>query len=213
MCYKELPAGYSLAEVIDLQSNRRQFWAVNGLALALAAVLAVAGVLLVPFSSLAGTPLWELFAALGTMLAGIVLYVILHELTHGVFLYAFTRVRPKFGFVGWAAYCGNTAYCDKPRYLIVAVAPLILWGVVFAALNVVLCTGVWFWAIWALQIVNVSGAAGDLFVFFRLITRPKHILVNDTGLKMCVYALLPDGGADGAAGAADEKADEKKENV
>ena len=100
MCYKELPAGYALAEVIDLQSNRRQFWAVNGLALALAAALAVAGVLLVPFSSLAETPLWEIFAALGAMLAGIVLYVILHELTHGVFLYAFTRVRPKFGFVG-----------------------------------------------------------------------------------------------------------------
>lgn len=210
MCYKELPAGYSLAEVIDLQSNRRQFWAVNGLALALAAVLAVAGVLLVPFSSLAGTPLWEIFAALFAMLAGIVLYVILHELTHGVFLYAFTRVRPKFGFVGWAAYCGNTAYCDKPRYLIVAVAPLILWGAAFAALNAVLCTGVWFWTVWALQIVNVSGAAGDLFVFFRLLTRPKHILVNDTGLKMRVYAPLADGGADGApAGAADEK----KENV
>jgi hypothetical protein len=96
-------------------------------------------------------------------------------------------VKPKFGFVGWAAYCGNPAYCDKPRYAIVALAPLVVWGVIFGILNAFFRTGVWFWVIWLLQTVNIGGAAGDLFVAWKLTKYPKEILVQDVGTAMCVY--------------------------
>lgn len=194
MCHKQLPEGFVLHDTIDLQGNRRQFWTVNLLSLALAAVLAVAGVFIAPFSGFSsrfsdeGYLLTQVLPACLTGLFGAVVYLIVHELTHGAFLYAFTRVRPKFGFVGWAAYCGNSAYCDKPHYAVVALSPLVIWGAVFGILNAFLHEGIWFWAIWLLQIINVSGASGDVFVFCKLLCYPKGVLVGDTGLKMSVYA-------------------------
>lgn len=192
MCHKQLPAGYALSEAIDLKANKKLFWTVNGLSLVLAAVCLAAGYFIVPFPECIGTPLAELALALCVMAAGIVAYIVLHELTHGVFLYAFTKVRPKFGFVGWAAYCGNTAYCDKPRYLIVALAPLVFWGAAFGVLTAFFHTGIWFWTVWAAQTVNLSGSAGDLVVFCKILKKPKNILVNDTGLQMSVYAPAAD---------------------
>ena len=193
MCHKQLPAGYVLHETIDLQKNKRQFWSVNLLSIVLAVLLAGAGILIAPFSGFSsqfsdeGYLLLQVLPACITALLGAAVYLIAHELTHGMFLYAFTRVKPKFGFVGWAAYCGNGAYCDKPRYAVVALSPLVIWGVIFGVLNVFFHEGIWFWAIWLLQIVNIAGASGDLFVFFKLLRYPQNILVGDTGLKMCVY--------------------------
>jgi hypothetical protein len=39
-----------------------------------------------------------------------------------------------------------------------------------------------------LQTINISGAAGDLFVTFKMFGYPKDILVTDTGLSMTVYS-------------------------
>ena len=127
MCYRELPADYILHETVDLQKNKKQFWIVNGLSFAIALIFVIIGEFIQPIFDYDCQP-WEhlLFAAL--LLIGMALYMVLHELTHGIFLYSFTKVRPKFGFVGWAAYCGNTAYCDKRHYIVVALAPVLVWG-------------------------------------------------------------------------------------
>ena len=121
------------------------------------------------------------------LIVGLVAYIVLHELTHGVFLSAFTKMKPKFGFTGWAAYCGNEGYCDKPRYAVVALAPLVFWGIVFAVLNVFFHEGIWFWVIWFLQTMNVGGSSGDIYVSCKLIKYPKEILVQDTGMEMKIY--------------------------
>ena len=42
--------------------------------------------------------------------------------------------------------------------------------------------------VWILQIANVSGAAGDVFVTLRLLRLPRDLLVRDTGVAMTVYS-------------------------
>lgn len=190
MCYKTFPDGYTYLDKIDLQNNKKQFWLINLLSNGILILFIVIGFFIVnPVEAITGNELafFELFFPLFMLIVGLVAYIILHELTHGVFLFAFTKVKPKFGFVGWAAHCGNSAYCDKPRYIIVALAPVILWGIVFASLNVVCSAGIWFWVIWLLQGCNIGGAAGDLFVFYKMLRYPKDILVQDTGLAMSVF--------------------------
>ena len=201
MCYREKPEGFLSYDTIDLKNNKKQFWFVNILSLVLAAACVAAGYFIVPFGELrlfrGGAPS-ETVVPVFVVLFGLFLYIVLHELTHGAFLYAFTKVKQKFGFIGWAAYCGNSAYCDKQRYLIVALSPFVLWGAAFAVLAAFFHTGIWFWVIWILQTVNISGAAGDFFVFFKVLRLPKDVLVQDTGYKMEIFSRTPrkeDGGA------------------
>jgi hypothetical protein len=64
---------------------------------------------------------------------------------------------------------------------------VVLFGILLGAV----CAWVpasWFWVPYALQIFNLSGAAGDLFVTFRFSRMPKDILIKDSGVGMTVYA-------------------------
>lgn len=44
-----------------------------------------------------------------------------------------------------------------------------------------------FWVVYFIQITNISGAAGDLYITFRFRKLPNDILINDTGVEMRVY--------------------------
>lgn len=189
-CCKTLPENWVLQDTIDLKNNKKQFWIVQGISILLAVLFVVAGCFIVHPSVFFEGGGVENILAVAVLVVGMILYIILHELTHGVFLFAFTKVKPKFGFLGWAAYCGNEAYCNKPCYAVVALAPLVVWGIVFGVLNAFFHDDVWFWTIWFLQTLNVSGAAGDLLVAFKLIFYPKEILVQDTGTAMKVYRKM-----------------------
>ena len=189
-CSKTLPEGWTKLDKIDLKENKKQFWLMQGISILLAVLMIVAGCFIVHPSAFFGATGIEEYIAIAVLVVGAVVYIVLHELTHGVFLSAFTRTKPKFGFVGWAAYCGNEAYCNKPCYAVVVLSPLVVWGIVFGVLNVFFHDGVWFWVIWFLQTMNVAGAAGDLFVSFKLLFYPKEILVQDTGLAMTVYRRM-----------------------
>lgn len=46
----------------------------------------------------------------------------------------------------------------------------------------------WFWVVYLIQLINLSGAAGDLFVTVRFSKMPKDILVRDYGVGMTVYS-------------------------
>ena len=92
----------------------------------------------------------------------------------------------KYGFTGMYAYAGsNEDYFPKRQYICIALAPVILWGVIFAALQILLPE--WEWVIWFLQIMNIGGAAGDLYVTAKVAGMSKTILVMDTGVNMTVY--------------------------
>ena len=45
----------------------------------------------------------------------------------------------------------------------------------------------WAWVVWFLQIGNVSGAAGDVYVTIRLMRQPASAWIQDTGFAMTVW--------------------------
>ena len=183
-----LPEGYAPLFSMDLQENKRLMLLVNIIGTAIAILAVVPALFFVPFSALfdmsAGLGAYALrFAAL---LVGMVLYVVLHELVHGIFMRVISGVSVRYGFTGMYAYAGSDAYFGKASYLLIAMAPVVIWGVVLA----VACCFVpaeWFWVVYLIQVVNLSGAGGDIYVTFKFCRLPRDILVRDTGVAMTVF--------------------------
>ncbi len=178
----QLPETYREAFRLDLQSDKKLALLVNGLALAIAVPVMILGFFLQPIDRF-----WDkgILGMLGFLL-GMVVYTALHELVHGIFMRWFSGVRPRYGVTALYAYAGSDAYFDRTHYIIIALAPVVIWGVVLG----VLCLGTegyWFWLCYLLEMLNFSGAAGDLYVTWRLSRGSPDLLVQDTGVAMTVY--------------------------
>ena len=120
------------------------------------------------------------------MAVGMLAYIPLHELVHGICIRRFSGKRANYGFTLVYAYAGSECYFNRRDYLIIAAAPVVFWGIVFLLLLFLLPVS-WRWVPYAWQVFNLSGAAGDFYVFYRLGKEPDTILCRDTGVKMAVF--------------------------
>lgn len=187
-----LPENYTEILSVDLQNNKKLAVIINVLAFVIAALMVVFRLPFLPFFALfdMSEGIWMYFLRFFSLLVGIVLYILLHEATHGVTMRAFGAKHVRFGFTGLYAYAGSREdYFGKGPYLVIALAPVVLFFILFLLLELLLPLGDgWRWIIYLLQIQNLSGAAGDLYVSLRFLTLPRDILVYDEGTAMRVYA-------------------------
>jgi hypothetical protein len=183
-----LPEGYSEEFGIDLQKNKKLMLLVNGIAIAIMLPMAFLGALAVPFASFFDSDeIWYMpLLKASVLMLGYIAYIVLHELVHGIFMKHFSGVKPKYGFTLMYAYAGSEAYFNKKSYIIIALAPVVIWGAVLGVLCAVLPQS-WFWVVYLIQIANISGAADDIYVTFKFLKLPKDILATDTGVAMKVY--------------------------
>lgn len=190
----QLPDGYREIYAIDLQKNKKLAFWINALAILIGVVLAVPMHFVVPFSTLfdMSRGYGAYFARFGVMLAAMIAYMVLHELVHGIAMKLCGTKRVKYGYTGLYAFAGSEDYYDKAAYIFIALAPVVLWGVVLFVLMLTVPTS-WFWVVYIVQISNLSGAAGDFFVTLRFSRFPKDILVRDSGVSMCVYSCAEEG--------------------
>lgn len=94
----------------------------------------------------------------------------------------------RFGFTGMYAYAGSEEdYFDRHAYLRVALAPVLLWGILFLILCFLVPSD-WLGVAYFLQMINVGGAAGDLYVSVLFGRCRQPIWIRDTGVEMFVYA-------------------------
>lgn len=191
MTSTHIPQEYRKIGHIDLQKDKKLALLVNLMAAGMMVLLFALGTVLVPpFAQL--LPLLDdslrflLYMAL--LLVGLVVYIVLHELVHGVFMRAFSGVKPTYGFTLLYAYAGSTAYFSKRHYIIIALSPVVIWGLVLLLLNLLLPVS-WFWPVYFIQVMNLSGAAGDLYVTWKMLFRlPADVLTQDTGVSMTFFA-------------------------
>jgi hypothetical protein len=181
-----LPNGYREVRRVDLMYNRKEAILVNLLALLIAGAVAALGFALCPPFTEIRIGIQGIFGML-FMLAGAVLYMVLHELIHGVFMKAFSGMKPRYGFTGIYAYAGSDALFGRTQYLIIAFAPVVILGVVLAVLTAAFYETA-FWYLFIIQILNLSGAAGDFYVGFLIARAGKDVLVRDTGTGMSFFS-------------------------
>jgi hypothetical protein len=188
--FTELPEGYREIYTVDLQKNKKMMLVLNGVGLLLMLAMVIPACFLVPISTLFSMEqgfLAYILRFVG-LIVGSILYIVLHELTHAAVMRIYGAHKVRFGYTGVYAFAGSEEdYFDRFAYVQIALAPLIVWGLVLAVLNLIVPLE-WFWVIYFIQISNVSGAVGDLFVSFRFSKMPRDILVRDTGVSMTVYS-------------------------
>lgn len=185
--YAMLPQGYAPYASIDLVHNKKQFWIVNGLSVVLCVIMwvlpALWGYSLLDFGG--DGSLSAYFLRVGIAIAGLLAYIALHELTHGAVMKA-CGASVRYGYKVVYAYAGSDAYFTRPAYVAIALAPVVVWGIVFAVLAACLPRE-WFPVVWLWQLVNISGAAGDFYCTCRILRAPRDTLVQDTGTAMTFY--------------------------
>ncbi len=120
-----------------------------------------------------------------------VVMITLHELTHGLFLWLFTREQPRLGFRLFYAYAAAPDwYIPRGQYFVVALSPLALLTLVGFLL-------LWQLPIWIVppllfgMLMNAGGSVGDIAVILWLIAKPSGALIRDIGDSISIYGLPP----------------------
>ncbi|MBP5343232.1 DUF3267 domain-containing protein [bacterium] len=119
-----------------------------------------------------------------------IIYIILHELTHGLFYKIFTHEKLKFGFTLTVAYCGvPNLYVKKWPNFITVIAPFVIFNIVFLIPFFLIDSYFYKLLFGILLSIHNSGCIGDLTVAYLLLFRfrDKDYLINDTGPKQTFY--------------------------
>ena len=188
MNYKKLPKGYRYAGTMDFTRNRKQIMALLKLAIILTAIPVIIGIVYSFLNPgvMAFVRDFRMWLWMGLMLLA---YIPLHELTHGAVMLALSGVMPTFGLKLPYAYAGSTVWFDRKSHVITALAPVVLWGIIIQTLIIAL-PDIWFWPLWAVQISNLSGSAGDIYCAWALMRMKGDLLIQDTGTRMRIMRYV-----------------------
>lgn len=182
-----LPTSYGERGAISLKENRGLLVALNLLAIPWAILCAVfllymAGTIgsLPRSRSVTLTATDMLLWLLGLTLV-VVVALVLHELTHGLFFWLVTRSRPTFGFKGWYAYAAAPGwYIPRAPFLAIGLAPLLLLSSLGLLILPFVPSPASILLLFAL-FVNATGAIGDLYMVVRLLFAARDTLIEDQG--------------------------------
>ena len=187
--YSALPEGYSEIFSLDLQKNKKANITVNLLAVIIGVLMIVPMHFYIPITELFSYEQGEslfLIRFFALLILSIV-YIVLHEMVHGIAMKICGTKKVKYGFVGQYAFAGSEDYYNKKAYIFIALAPIIFWGIVLLIVQLFV-PAEWFWIIYLIQVFNISGAAGDLYVTVLFSRMPKDILIYDYGVGMSVFS-------------------------
>lgn len=175
--------GWKEDEKIDLVNNKKEALKVNAWGLLIMLVMA----LFLPFFNIEGFYGESFFMRTILLFVLIILYIPLHEIVHGIVMKCFTKEKLRFGWKLVYAYCGSFegAFRYYP-YALIALAPLLFFSLVF--INLIGLVPSLSFAWYVMEIINVSGSVGDIYVSIRLWKRRKeNIYIVDTGTDMTVW--------------------------
>ena len=180
--------GYKECTKIVLVKNKKEALLVNIYGIIIMVVMAV----FIPLLIMGGIIEFNLETTFPiffiVLLISLILYIPLHEIVHGIVLKKYTDEKLSFGWKLVYAYCGSKeAVVDRKEYYAVALAPLLVFSVVFISLMVLnpSLSLVWY----VMEIMNVSGSVGDIYVSIKLRKeKSRDILITDSGTDMSFWS-------------------------
>lgn len=112
-------------------------------------------------------------------------YMWAHEATHGVLLTAFSGQPSRYAVRFPYLTTGNDAFVSRRAFVVIALGPLLLWGVVLLGLVAVVPADARL-TVYILCALNVAGSAGDLYQVWLAARLPGDALLRDDGNETTV---------------------------
>ncbi len=192
---KALPEGYTLAYHIDAK-NKKTGLIMNAWALVILAVVAAVGSIPLFLDKSLNFEI-EMIPMLITYLvfmASMIVYIVLHELVHGLAYKLLTHEKLTFGLSWSCAFCGvPNIYVYRRSAIIALVAPLITFTLVLIPLSVLLYFLHPIYYIFSLILLgmHLGGCVGDGYMtyLFLRVFKSNTTLVRDTGPEQFVYVM------------------------
>ena len=185
--YLELPENYKLDKTIDMKKMSTNIF-LNVLNILF---VIISFLILIPlkFKEIKIDNLIELSIVMFIALIGFIIYIVLHELTHGLFYKIFTKQKLTFGVSLTYAYCGvPNIYVRKKEAIIACLSPLIIFSIIFLTLIFILPPNYINLSIIILFSFHFGGCSGDIYLSLILLTKyKKDTYINDTGPTQYIY--------------------------
>ncbi|MBQ3394346.1 MAG: DUF3267 domain-containing protein [Oscillospiraceae bacterium] len=184
---RELPASYCEEFVVDANDKKTSFLFSVG-SLAITVVLwALAVIMIHP----GGLDEMDMFIKrIPLFFIPLLIYIVLHELTHGAAYKLLTGEKLTFGITLSVAFCGvPNIYVYRKASLISLLAPFAVFNIVFGT-AVFMAPNAWDKLIAALLLgTHIGGCIGDLYITFLYLFRFRdpRTLMRDTGPKQTFY--------------------------
>ena len=185
--YLELPENYKLDKTIDMKKMSTNIF-LNVLNILF---VIISFLILIPlkFKEIKFDNLIELSIVMFIALIGFIIYIVLHELTHGLFYKIFTKQKLTFGVSLTYAYCGvPNIYVRKKEAIIACLSPLIIFSIIFLTLIFILPPNYINLSIIILFSFHFGGCSGDIYLSLILLTKyDKDTYIKDTGPTQYIY--------------------------
>ena len=181
-----LPEEYGQIFVIDATNKKIGIYLNIAAAVIISVLYLIGGLWLKPSGFLRNTPFWKELL----FLAGLFLYIVLHELVHGAAYKLMTHEKLTYGFTLSVAYCGVPhIYVYRKTALITLLAPFVTFTIIFGLLIAVLPDIYSKFLAWMLCSIHIGGCAGDLYNTYLYLFkfRDPETLMQDTGPKQTFY--------------------------
>lgn len=177
-----LPTGYLLHQTIDIKSERKFQLATQSFFLL---IVLAAGTAALVFA-LPLTSGWSLWGTIAVTAISVLVYMAVHEATHGVAIHVLTGIRPFYGMAFPFLTTGSRAYLSHRSFVIAALAPCIVWGAVLLAAWFLLPADFRLTA-YVVLTLNFAGSAGDFVLIGAVRGQPAGALVQDDGAKVRIF--------------------------
>lgn len=196
---RELPAGYKQALYINAK-NAKFGIIFNLIALAVLVLVMAASVFALHLGGKLSLDILsmeypQLVIAYAVFFGGMIGYVVLHELVHGIAYKTLTGEKLTFGLSWSCAFCGVPhIYTYRRIALISVIAPFAVFTLLLPILVVLYFFSPLYFLIVAFIFgLHVGGCSGDLYVLYLLAVKfkDKKVLMRDTGPEQ--FFFVPDG--------------------
>ena len=164
---------------IDIAENKKTQMYIYGAAAAVSIIMIVIGLLIEPISTLFDTTgVITLILRFVIVIAILAACLYLHEYIHVLTIKKFSGEKCKIEFRKIYACVLTDSYFSKRGYLIVSFAPVAIIGVILLLLMIILPSKC-FWILYVAEILNIAGAAGDVYTAILLLKEKDGLWIKD----------------------------------
>lgn len=115
------------------------------------------------------------------------IYVIFHELLHGMFMKLYGVKKVFYSYNGILSYAYSNEFIPKRYYTIITIAPFVICGILLLILNLIVSVK-YFWLIYSIQIFNFAYSLGDAYLILLLNKTPHDTLISNENSSKCFYS-------------------------